>query len=52
MIAMIRQLALIVLLTLAAAAALAQKAADPAPLQFHNTGEEQRFTIWSPNCAA
>ena len=43
MIAIFRRVALTLLLTLAAASALAQKAADPAPLQFHNTGEEQRF---------
>ena len=43
MIAIFRRVALALLLTLAAASALAQKAADPAPLQFHNTGEERRF---------
>ena len=44
MIAIVRQLALIFLLTLAAVPiALAQKAADPTPLQFQDTGEEQRF---------
>ena len=44
MIAIVRQLALIFLLTLASVPiALAQKAADPTPLQFQDTGEEQRF---------
>ena len=44
MIAIVRQVALIFLLTLAAVPiALAQKAADPTPLQFQDTGEEQRF---------
>ena len=44
MIAIVRQFALIFLLTLAAVPiVLAQKAADPTPLQFHDTGEEQRF---------
>ena len=43
MIAIVRHLALVCLLTLAAASALAQKAADPAPLQFRDTAEEQRF---------
>ena len=43
MIAMFRRFALLLLLILAAAPAFAQKASDPAPLQFRDTVEEQRF---------
>lgn len=43
MIAMLRRCALVLLLTLAAAPAFAQKASDPAPLQFRDTAEAQRF---------
>lgn len=43
MIAMLRRCALVLLLTLAAAPAFAQKASDPAPLQFRDNAEEQRF---------
>ncbi len=44
MTAIIRQLALILLLTLAAVPiVLAQKASDPTPLQFRDTVEETRF---------
>ena len=40
---MLRRLALLLLLTLTAAPAFAQKASDPTPLQFRDTAEEQRF---------
>ena len=40
---MFRGFALLLLLTLAAAPAFAQKASDPAPLQFRDNAEEQRF---------
>lgn len=43
MIAMLRRCALVLLLTLAAAPAFAQKASDPAPLQFRDNAEAQRF---------
>ena len=40
---MLRCIVLLLLLTFAAAPAFAQKASDPAPLQFRDTTEEQRF---------
>ena len=40
---MFRRCALALLLILAAAPAFAQKASDPAPLQFRDIAEEQRF---------
>ena len=39
---MLRCIVLLLLLTFAAAPAFAQKASDPAPLQFRDTTEEQR----------